>query len=59
MKKKQQQKQRERQFLDTLINITQKNGSANPYNTRSEDQLHILKINTVKYGTESLRYNAF
>ena len=32
--------------------------SVNPYNTKSEEQLHIPEINTVKYGTRPLKYNA-
>lgn len=46
-------------FPKQLPNLFQKSASVNPYNTRSEEQLHISKINTVKYGTRSLRYTAF
>ena len=41
-------------LLKQLDNFFQTNISVDPYNTRSVKQLHIPKINTVKYGTVSL-----
>ena len=32
--------------------------SVNPYKIRRDEQIYIPKINSVKYGTRSLRYNA-
>ena len=41
-----------------LDNFFMKSISVNLYNTRSEEKLHTPKLNTVKYSTGSLRYNA-
>lgn len=45
-------------LLKQLDKFFQKKVSVNLCNTGSENQLHTPKINTVKYGTKSLIYNA-
>ena len=45
-------------LLKQLDKFFQKKVSVNLCNTGSENQLHTPKMNTVKYGTKSLIYNA-